>query len=154
MICDMCGTETEGLFKTNIEGSELNVCENCSKFGKVISEVRIKEIKPKKVKEDKTYGPENEIVFVIVEDYAEKIRKRREELGLKQEDFAKKINEKQALIHKIETGHFEPSVELTRKIERFLKVRLIEKKEVVHEKASKEKEGYFTIGDIINIKNK
>ena len=110
----MCGTETEGLFKTNIEGSELNVCENCSKFGKVISEVRIKEIKPKKVKEDKTYGPENEIVFVIVEDYAEKIRKRREELGLKQEDFAKKINEKQALIHKIETGHFEPSVELTR----------------------------------------
>ena len=153
MICDLCGAKTELLFKTSIENSELNVCKACSVFGKVISEVRIEEAKPKKAREEaQMQSPEKELIFVITADYAEKIKKKREELGLKQEDFAKIINEKQALVHKMETGHFEPNIDLARKLERFLKIKLIEQYEETHDKAAREKTGTFTIGDFTKVK--
>ena len=149
----MCGTEAERLFKTSLEGSELNVCGRCSKHGRVISEIKIRELKPKKTKEEiKEHSAEKELVFMIVSDYAEKIRKGREDLGLKQEDFAKKINEKHALIHKIETGHFKPGIELARKLEKILKIRLVEQHEEMHEQPAKGKTDVFTIGDFIKIK--
>ena len=50
--CDMCGKE-ESLFKTDVEGSIMNLCKECSQFGKVISVVREekKEVK-KRVKKE------------------------------------------------------------------------------------------------------
>ena len=36
MQCDMCGAQTQ-LFKVEIEGVQLNVCQSCSKFGQVIT---------------------------------------------------------------------------------------------------------------------
>ena len=153
MICDMCGTDAERLFKTSLEGSELNVCGGCSKHGRVISEIKIRELKPRKTKEEiKKQSPDKEFVFMIVSDYAEMIKKGREALGLKQEDFAKKINEKHALIHKIETGHFKPGIELARKLEKILKIRLVEQQEEVNEQPAKGKTDAFTIGDFIKIK--
>jgi len=74
-------------------------------------------------------------------------------LRLKQEEFAKKLNEKESLIQKIESGHFEPSIGLAKKIGRFLKIKLVEEYEEVHEKQVRSKTGSFTIGDIIKIKD-
>src|SRR3989344_9054884 len=108
MNCEICGSEGN-LFKTLIEDSELNVCKECSRFGKVISAVEIETEKQRKEYRVTTF-PDKEIVQVIVPDYSEIIKKKREELGLKQEEFAKKINEKESLIHKIETGQFEPGI--------------------------------------------
>jgi uncharacterized protein (TIGR00270 family) len=70
---------------------------------------------------------------------------------MRQEEFAMKINEKDSIIHKIEIGHFKPSLKLARKIEKFLGIKLIE---IVTEKDNKLKssdktEGGFTIGDFI-----
>lgn len=150
----MCGAETK-LFKAIIEDAEMNVCRDCSKFGKVIGEIKEKKYeKVKKVGKTKKEGPDIEIMQVIVEDYADKIKKAREKLGLKQKDFAKKINEKESLIHKIETGHFEPNINLARKLEKFLKIKLIEQHEEVHTKISESKSDKFTIGDLIKIKKK
>lgn len=149
----MCGSKTK-LFKTLIESTEMNVCRECSKFGKVIAEVR----EPKKPKKTKTLiqdtGPQTEILQVIAGDYAEKIKKARENLNLNQKDFAKKINEKQALIRKIETGNFEPNIDLARKLEKFLKIKLIEQHEEVHREGSQQKSDAFTIGDLIKVKKK
>ena len=149
----MCGKE-DRLFKTEVEGTQLNVCKDCSKYGKIISSVRIEVEEEKKTEKvsKKVKEPEKDMAFVIVEDYADRIKKRREKLGIKQEDFAKKISEKESLVHKIETGHFEPSISLAMKIERFLKIKLIEQYEENHlKKAEKESDG-FTIGDILKTK--
>ena len=74
-------------------------------------------------------------------------------MGLKQEDFANKINEKVSLIHHIETGRHEPSIELTRKLERFLRIKLIVEHEETHDTAKKEgRPESFTLGDFIKIK--
>jgi putative transcription factor len=159
MACDMCGADTK-LFKAIIEGVEMNVCRDCSRFGKVIGEVKEEkeEKKPKKIIKatgaTADAGPDVELLQVIVEDYAEKIKDAREKSGLKQKDFAKKINEKESLIHKIETGSFKPNISLARKIEKFLKIRLIEQHEEVHTKSAESKSDEFTIGDFVKIKKR
>jgi len=153
MRCDMCGRE-DRLFKTDVEGSILNLCNGCSKFGKVMSVVREekKEIRKKAVKKEQT--KKEEPVWGVVLDYGDRIKKKREELGLKQEDFAKKLNEKVSLIHKIEINHFEPPIELARKIQKFLHINLIEQQDLEPGEASKTKSGHFTIGDFIKVKRK
>ncbi|MBU4492883.1 MAG: TIGR00270 family protein [Nanoarchaeota archaeon] len=150
MQCDLCGAKTENLFRAIVEGTELNVCKDCAKYGKII------EKKPIKVEEKRQFTkpaePEKEIIQVIVPDFAQRIKKKRESLGLKQKEFAKKTSEKESLIHNIETGSFEPSISLARKLEKFLKIKLIEDYEEEHKKGSKTKTEGFTVGDLIKIK--
>jgi len=148
MKCDMCGSEGK-LYKTIIEDAQLKVCHECSKFGKVTG---IIEQKQADMVTEST--PQIEVMEILVEDYAEKIRKKRESLGLKQEQFAKKISEKESLVQKIESGHLEPSIVLAKKISSFLKIRLIEEHEETHEKQTSTKTGSFTIGDFIKKKEK
>lgn len=153
MQCDMCGSE-ERLFKTNIEGTILNVCRECSKFGKIISEIKpVEKVKPKKV-EKIEIEPEKEIIPMVVSDFAEKIRTKREKLGLKQEDFAKKIAEKESIVHKLETGEFKPSLELAEKLEKILNIKLIEEYEEEHKAQTKTDIGITTIGDLIKIRKR
>ena len=150
MQCDLCGAKTENLFRAIVEGTELNVCKDCAKYGKII------EKRPVKVEEKKQFTkpvePEKEIIQVIVPDFAQRIKKKRELLGLKQKEFAKKISEKESLIHNMETGSFEPSISLATKLERFLKIKLIEDYEEEHKKGSKTEAEGFTVGDLIKIK--
>ena len=151
MQCDLCGTETENIFRTIIEETELNVCEDCVKYGKVIEKkVPVKEELKKQI--TKTIEPEKEIIQVIVPDFAQRIKKKRESLGLKQKDFAKKISEKESLVHNIETGSFKPSIILATKLEKFLKIKLIEEYEEEHKKGSKTEADGFTIGDLVKVK--
>jgi putative transcription factor len=153
MACDICGSE-ERLFKTNIEGTILNVCRECSKFGKVISEIKPAEkIRPKKITMSKP-EPGPEVIQIVAEDFAEKIRSKREKLGLKQEDFAKMISEKESVIHKLETGEFQPSLELARKLEKILNIKLIEEYEEEHKAAAKTSAETPTIGDLIKIRRR
>ncbi len=147
----MCGKET-GLFKAVVEGTELKVCKECASFGKVIKSVKPVVI-PKRENEVKVEkGPE--IIQIISPDYSNKVKKAREALGLKQEEFAKKISEKESVVHKIETGNYKPNLVLAQKLERFLKIKLVEEHKI--EKAEKKEnaspaEG-LTIGDLIKLK--
>ena len=136
-----------------VEDTELNVCSECAKFGKILKETRAVKPEEKKKKEEKNIPlPEEETIHVIRGDYAGIIRGAREKLGLNQEEFARKINEKKALLHKIETGDFKPSLVLARKLEKALNIRLIEEHKLEHEKTEKTRTEGFTIGDFINIK--
>lgn len=149
MLCDMCGSPGK-LFKTIVEGTELSVCQECSRFGKVVGVIEQSTARPAAKTESKE--PETEVMELLVEDYAEKIRKRRESLGLNQKEFAKKLNEKESLIQKIESGHFEPSIGLAKKISRILQIKLVEEYEERHEKQHRPKAEGFTLGDFIKIK--
>ena len=152
----MCGSEGQ-MYKAEIEESVLTVCEECAKYGKILKEVREDAVKPEKEKKIKEYeeaGPKKEVLFIVVNDFAEKIKKKRESLGVKQEDFAKKINEKVSLMHNIETGKFTPSIELARKLEKALKIRLVEQHEETPGEFSSSSSNEFTIGDLIKIKKK
>ncbi len=148
--CEMCGKE-ENTVLALIEGVELNVCQNCASFGKTIKR-QIQNF-AKKETQQKIQKPqqERELIQLIREDYSSIIRNKREKMGLKQEEFAKFLSEKESIIHKIESGTYMPSLEMARRIEKQLGVSLIEEKilEPQHIKAKKET---FTIGDILKVK--
>lgn len=148
--CDLCGKIDEMLNRTLIEGIELNVCSGCSKFGKVIGQVKKPVLKePKKIL--KVEGKEEKIEL-IVENYPEIIKRKRELMGLSQKDFANVINEKESTIHHVETGSFEPPISLAKKLEKTLGIRLIEEYEEKPEGFRKKKEKGFTLGDFIKTK--
>ena len=154
MNCDICGRE-EQLYKTDIEGSLLNLCSGCAKMGKIMGAIQPppdrKELKKKKKEEGLPayLAEDREIIQVISPDYAKIVKQAREKRGLKQEDFAKMISEKESLVHGVETGRHEPSIPLARKLERFLNIRLVEQHEEKHGKLVKAGTGPLTIGDVL-----
>ncbi len=61
----------------------------------------------------------------LVEDYGEIVRRARMDMGLSQEDLAQMINEKLTIVKKIESGEFRPSLDLARKLEKTLNIRIL-----------------------------
>jgi putative transcription factor len=152
MQCDLCGAEEKNLFNAIVEGTELNVCRNCARYGKIVEKKVVSAEQTNNIRQIRPKEPEKQTIDVIVPDFAEKIKKKREQLGIKQKDFAKKLSLKESLVHNLETGSFEPSIDIARKIERFLKINLVEEYEENKTKAVKQDSGEITIGDLIKIK--
>ncbi len=146
--CDLCGKINESLNRTLIENVELSVCNDCSKFGKVLAPIRnpIAKVQIKKTEE------KDEKIELLVENYAEIIKKKRESMGLTQKEFAQRIYEKESTIHKIETGVFAPPLGLAKKLEKVLGLKLIEDHLEKPESFKIKKAVGFTLGDFINIR--
>jgi len=142
MQCELCGKK-EAEFSALIEGVELKVCSSCAKHGQVLKKPAYAENRKVRVE-----LPE----FVIVENFAEIIKKKRESMNLTQEDFAKKVNQKLSLMQNIESGHIKPTIDVAKKLEKILGIKLV--KELKFEKVDlgkKSSEG-LTIGDLIKIR--
>ena len=148
--CELCGKTEDNLLRAIIESVELNVCKACSKFGKALSSVR-KDI-PREQQKRFAEQPKEEKIELIVEDYPDLVKKKRESMGLSQKDFAIKLNEKESTLHHIETGHLEPSLALARKLEKFLNLKLVEEHEENVKLGRRKADEGFTLGDFIKIK--
>lgn len=157
MPCEMCGKTAERLIQIKLEGSILQVCSNCSKYGNQFQRPRFKRRKSIKIDENEN--------IVIVDNFSKIIETARQNKGIKQEDFAKQIKEKESLIHNIETGHIKPSISLAKKIGKALGVNLLD--EIKEEKLNFDSDfnrenkrkansqsGALTIGDILKNKLK
>jgi putative transcription factor len=149
MACEMCGKESE-LYKAEVEGSIMSVCQTCAKFGKIITKPKPIQLKNKQFIHKKKSEPET--IFLIIDNYNIKLKNAREKLNLKQEEVAKQIAEKESLIHAIESGKHEPDINLARKLERFYKIKLVEEHKEESTGSSKQKSEGFTIGDFIKKK--
>ena len=148
--CDMCGKEGAGTIAL-IEGVELTGCQNCSRFGKVVRSARAEPPKaghlPVKAAKPAEDSPET-----VVEDFAPRIRQKREQLNLTQKEFAKMLNERESLVHHLENGSQRPSIDLARKLEHALKIQLVEVAKEAPQQKSKSKTDSLTLGDFIKIK--
>jgi putative transcription factor len=153
-MCDMCSSPDK-THKIELEGSILNVCKNCASYGKVIKTYS-KPVKQKKktTTEEKAPVKETETIQRTVKNYHTLIKNAREQMGLKQEELAKKLAEKESIIHKLESKSIRPSRELARKLEKFLKIKLVEELEMKPGQFKKEKSTNkaLTIGDLIKFK--
>ncbi len=118
MRCEMCGREGE-LKEAVVEGAMLSVCFNCSKFGVVVKTKDVVVEKPRFVKE--------EVVDFVVDEYSHLIRKGRERKGLKQEELAKYIGERESVVSGAEAGRLKPGLKVAKKLEVFLGIKLISK---------------------------
>ncbi|MEM3374480.1 MAG: multiprotein bridging factor aMBF1 [Candidatus Woesearchaeota archaeon] len=150
--CEMCGKE-DILVIALIEGVELNVCNSCASFGKIVKKQSPEKINEKKELKKEKKVEEREVIMVVREDFSSIIKNKREKMGLKQDEFAKFLNEKESIVQKIENGTYIPSIEMARKLEKQLNISLIEER-VVEPQHIKAKNETLTIGDMINLKNK
>ncbi len=154
MICEMCGKKSSNLKPVLIEGSILNVCPNCAKFGKSVKPeitATSSEIAQRLEKREKRFRTKNVFESVeneLVDDYAEKIRNARVKMNLTPEKLGKKINEKKTVITKIESKSMRPDKKLVKKLETTLNIKLMGKTKT--EKVEPKKTGRaLTIGDLI-----
>ena len=145
MPCDMCGTaKVEAV--CSIEGSELTVCGSCAKYGQLIRRVSMFAQPP-----NRKALPKSAKIEEIVANFAEIIRSKRESLKLTQEDFAKKIQEKENAVHKWETGHLKPDLSTAKKLERILGMKLIVNSKDEEVKIERKAGAGLTIGDILKV---
>jgi len=144
--CELCGKE-ENLLRVKIEGSGMNVCKDCSKFGKKEPTLSIDE---QKISNKNFQVREEEKIEVVVGDFNEILKKEREKRSLTQEELAKKINEKESVINKLESKHMEPSLKVINKLEGFFGVKLIREESGEVEKVEREERGALTLGDLLS----
>jgi putative transcription factor len=157
MLCEMCSSPNVA-YKIDVEGSRLNVCEKCASFGMIIAKVASSAPQKDKKKPSATVvapaPKKTESVQIIKPDYSRIVRIAREKTGLTQEEFSKRINERESVLHKIESGHMKPDLELARKLEKALHVALVdtvELEQAAQSEKKKDSEG-VTLGDLIRIK--
>lgn len=62
----------------------------------------------------------------LVEGYGLILRQAREKIGITQEELGKKVNEKPSTLRLVERGSLRPSDSLTRKLEHYLKIDLLD----------------------------
>jgi putative transcription factor len=156
MICDLCGKPGK-LYKVELEGSRVVACESCAKYGKVLHEVNTESPKKKEIVQERRENKSPEVVQIIVKDYASKIKNAREKQKILQEDFAKRINVKDSLLLHLESGKMEPNIELARKLEKALGIKLVDEMVLEPEEKKdglKPHSGPMTLGDLINIKKR
>ncbi|HIP65841.1 MAG TPA: TIGR00270 family protein [Pyrodictium sp.] len=91
--------------------------------------------------------------FEVVPDFAERVRSARERLGWTQRMLAQKAKVSENVIKRIEAGTLTPSIDLARRLEKILGIKLLEPVVEEGEEYGGEKgEFYLTLGDIAEIK--
>ena len=127
--CEVCGNPIRSQSVTVlIDGAIFRVCPPCSKLGKPVtaqetdSSITTSKEKPHD-KSQPSYPPDAEVE--LRSDYSKEVKQAREKAGLSQEEIGAKLNEKLSVIRHIETGKLTPNDALARKIEHFLKFRLL-----------------------------
>jgi putative transcription factor len=135
----MCGKEVASLMPVRIEGTILNVCRDCARFGdnvraggkqQTTSEPSVIQARlqnrERRMKTKDVYETGEESIE-LAEDFPKRIKEAREKLGWKQEELATKMNERVSIVHKLESGGMHPDDTLIRKVERTLNIKLKER---------------------------
>jgi putative transcription factor len=162
-VCEMCGREAGKLLRVKIENAVMMVGPECARFGKAVdAPPAVSRAIPKgrkivpgtKLQASAAPSPRKESadaldsIGELAPDYPKRIMKARNSLGLKQEELAAKLNEKKSVIRDLEAGTLVPTDALIRKLEKQLKITLIE--EAKHEyTVPQAKRRELTLGDFI-----
>jgi len=164
--CPICGSIIWGKGqRVLLEGAKITVCHNCAQHGIKIqkpptSKYIKKSFSPYKKNHPQRTGLKKPNVdeLEIIQDYTKKIRNVRNSLGLNQDQFAQKLNEKPSLLRRIEAGKVEPTIKLAKKIEDVYKIKILKKITEIEAKVESskymKKSSGTSLGDIAFIKKK
>ena len=145
--CEMCGRKAE-LVSAEVEGVTLTVCSSCAGYGTV-------QKKNSSVRSFTRVIQKEDPPFHLLPEYASLLRSVREKKEMTQEEFATFIQEKVSIVAKWETGDFRPRLDIARKLERMLGIRLVEEEEAPAAAAHKKnKDDVLTLGDFVKIRKR
>ncbi|HPP45659.1 MAG TPA: multiprotein bridging factor aMBF1 [Methanomassiliicoccaceae archaeon] len=163
----MCGKESDYIRTIFLEGAQLKVCKECSRFGEGPEgkgpSKKGKGVAPSRaVVEERLQARERrmrsrdvfkeETVIDLVPDYNKVIREARMARNLKQDELASKVNEKSSVIAQLENGSMRPSDQMIKKLEKELNIKLTEKVALVKPASTKSSRDVLTLGDLIKKK--
>ena len=138
VYCEICGSEIQGdVYFIKVDASELRVCRSCARCGTLLRRVKVEKMLEEEqrkhreasvvrrisVRTARIYDEMERVLeeeAEIPEDFGRLVKSARERLGWKQAELARRINEKQSVIRKIETGEIIPTKELREKLKRAL----------------------------------
>ena len=146
MQCEICGSNIRGkAHRVILEGTELNVCDACAKYGHEVKQVPkataagtgrtpASKVSAGKVPAGITFRtgsrrrPDmfDQMTDELLSDYGFAIRRAREARGMSQEELAREIREKSSLLKKIEREDLRPEDSVRKKLERVLGISLTE----------------------------
>lgn len=121
LTCDICGNSPVRA-QILLEGAKLLACARCMRGGKVLHRfdeggAPIAKPPPSAVETSEE----------VVEGYGKLIKRAREKAGLPVAVVAERIKEKESYLAAIEQERFMPTLDVARKLEKELGIRLIEK---------------------------
>jgi putative transcription factor len=152
LFCDICG---KGPVRAQIllEGARLLACASCMRGGKVLHRFEDGEAP---VARPVSAPSSVETSEEIAEDCGRIVKAAREKSGVPLAVVAERIREKESYLHAIELGRLMPTLEVARKLEKELGVRLVEKTQGVAGPAAQGPKSFSppTLGDMIDTKKK
>ncbi|HLC72834.1 MAG TPA: multiprotein bridging factor aMBF1 [Candidatus Nanoarchaeia archaeon] len=149
--CDMCGS-LKPLVSALVEGTTLQVCSSCSRYGKVLPKLLTPQHQLPAAQLSKQRA-EAELDFILVSDFAFLIKQSREQKKLQQKDLALAVKEKESVIQHVESGRLQPSLHLAKKLEKYLHISLVQLY-IPPEKSKTSSDGTLTIGDLVNLRKR
>lgn len=176
VYCELCGTpiRRRDAIRIVLEGAVLLVCPRCasrvrSSKASSHSNPRISstELRHSKVQRSprsftrpstrRRGGISRRIMesFEIVPDYASRVRTARQRLGWTTRILAEKVGEPESVVKRIEDGRLMPTIDMAMRLERVLKIKLLQPVVENGEEISKytgSADTELTLGDIANIR--
>lgn len=152
----MCGREAP-LRAATIEGTRMMVCPNCIKFGVAVAGHETEVTGRSRITQaldDRAARAKPRDIFEasdtdLVADFGKRIREGRQRKGLTQEELARKLNERQSVLSRVEAGTQRPSDDLARRLQRELGIQLFEAVASAEPERRTSVGGSFTLGDLI-----
>ena len=121
--CEVCGRKANELYIVDVEGVELPVCKRCANGKNVIDIIGNEEKAPSGGAAPRPKEEEEE----LIDGYGKEIRKARERLGIPLKVLGELISEKESTLLRVEQERMQPSIKLTRRIEKELGIKLTAK---------------------------
>lgn len=154
--CEICGQLSFDLKPIRLEGTLMQACPKCAKYGeperiqKASSppQKRTLESKKPRIPKQPSYRKDQ---YGLVPGFGEKIRNVRESKDLTREELAKKLQVKASYLAKLELEKIHPSDKMTKKIESMLEIKLLSQLEPVDTVSSKKALSKMTLGDIVRV---
>ncbi len=145
--CELCGRAMSEVYVVSIENTDMRVCVSCSKGKKIL----YKEVEAKKAQSKPAMhkSVQREEEMELVENYGTVMHKARDEMQIPLKVLAEMINEKESLLLRIENEKTKPSVELTKKLEKALHVKLTQHESLESNARARGSSDRATIGDFI-----
>lgn len=156
--CELCGKEISILKKAKIEGTIMDVCNNCSALGTVMPDLPVIAKPTTKLRTPS---------YELLDNYPTFIRNARQKQNLTIEQLALKLSEKDFVVRRVEEGKLKPDEKMAKKFERVLGIRIVVSGTVIRENLdheidkkdqktneTKSSTDKLTLGDFIKIKKK
>ncbi|MFP3073998.1 MAG: multiprotein bridging factor aMBF1 [Caldivirga sp.] len=173
LTCDICGREINGEpIVVEIDGAVLNLCQRCAQRYANVKGVRVLSgviqqvqggqtvVKPrqraatpvKPVKRRNEVNVSQAERYEVIENYGEIIRDARSRLGMSRDVLASMLGIKESTLKNIEDGKLIPDLNLARRIEKVLGVRLLVESEETETELGESGGGELTLGDVVEVR--